>query len=90
MAQVSVSLPVLGNFTNTGLIAATGSNGNVLFNAPVAQNIAVNNTGGSIQAVNGANKFKKVHTYAGSANLNLTGGDYLSQQLNINSGSGSS
>jgi len=76
-----------GNFTNTGLIAATGSNGNVLFNAPSAQNIAVNNTGGTIQALQGAIGVRDP-TYTGAANVTLTGGDYLSQQVNLSSGTG--
>ena len=60
-----------------------------LFNAPVAQNIAVNNTGGTIQGLMQRDyRISRDSTYNGSANLNLTGGDYLSQALNLNSGTG--
>ena len=76
-----------GSFTNTGLIAATASIGNVLFNAPDAKDINIANTNGTIQALNGAINIR-APTYSGIANIALTGGDYLSQQLNLNGGSG--
>jgi filamentous hemagglutinin len=76
-----------GTFTNAGLIAATGSSGNVMFNAPSTKDITIANTGGTIQALNGAINLRDA-SYNGTANLNLTGGDWLSQQLNLNAGTG--
>jgi hypothetical protein len=76
-----------GNFVNSGLIAA--QTGNVNFaSAQAATDIAINNAGGSIQATSGAINVRDA-SYAGAANTTLTGGDWQSQQLNVNGGAGS-
>ncbi len=74
-----------GVFTNTGTITAT--TGNVTFTAPVAQNLVLNNTAGTIQANNGAINVRGSN-YTGTANMTLSGGNYLSQTLNLNDGGG--
>ena len=73
-----------GVFTNSGMIAST--TGNILLNSQ--NNIVVNNTGsGTIQALQGDIDVRNA-SYNGSSGINLNGGNYLSQQLNLNSGTG--
>ena len=74
-----------GTFNNSGHIVANG--GSIKLNAPYTQNITLNNTGGTISATQGAINIRD-NTYNGSAATILKGGDLLSQQLNINAGSG--
>ncbi len=89
--QAVMSAPIVniytasGNVTNSGQIIA--GSGNVQFNTAAAQNININNTKGVIQALQGSIDVRDL-AYAGNANLNLSGGDWLSQNLNLNSGSG--
>ena len=54
---------------------------------PTNQSLAINNTGGNIQAAQNINV--RDAAYIGSANMTLNGGNWLSQQLNLNDGSGS-
>ncbi len=74
-----------GEFTNTGTITATS--GNVTLTAPSAQNIAVKNTGGVIQANQGTINLRDAN-YSGAASISANGGNWFSQQLNINDASG--
>jgi len=74
-----------GSVRNSGQIIA--STGNVQFNSVAALNININNTNGLVQALQGSINVRD-DAYAGSANLNLTGGDWLSKDVNLNSGSG--
>ena len=74
-----------GNFVNSGLIKS--SNGNIAFDAPKTSNITIDNTGGTVQAVAG-NISVRDRSYIGTGNINLVGGNYLSQNLNLYSGAG--
>ena len=86
IAGTSVNLSSgTGKFTNSGSINATG--GNIAFNAPNSINITIANNKGKIQAFNGAINVRDAN-YAGTANITLTSGNYLSQQLNLNAGTG--
>jgi len=73
------------SLTNNGLIASTGANVN-MFNGNAA-NLAVMNVGGTIQALNGNINFN-APDYNGSAGIVASGGNWLSQQLNFNAGTG--
>src|SRR5262249_1384566 len=76
-----------GSFANAGLIAAQG--GNVNFSTgQMAADMAVNNTGGTVQALLGQINVRD-NVFNAKSNTNLTGGDWQSKELNINSGSGS-
>ena len=86
-AQGDVSLFAAGgSFVNGGTI--TSSSGNININSLAASDITFNGTGGTLSAQNGAVNFRSAG-YAGSANLAVNGGNYLSQALNLNSGTGS-
>jgi hypothetical protein len=79
-----------GNITNTGLVASTNGNINIAATNP-ATNINVSGTDGvntgTFQAANGnINVGEIANTQTG--NTTLTGGNYLSENLNINAGSG--
>jgi hypothetical protein len=75
-----------GNLTNSGLI--TTALGNVSINSSHAANdININGTGGTIQAVKGDITVRDA-SYAGAGNINLIGGNYLSNNLNLYSGTG--
>lgn len=75
-----------GQFTNSGTLGSTG--GSVNITSSSSANITFNNAGGTVFAPNGAINFRDA-SYKGSANLTLNRGDYLSQTLNMYSGSGS-
>ncbi|MBS1996194.1 MAG: hypothetical protein JSS86_07790 [Cyanobacteria bacterium SZAS LIN-2] len=70
---------VTPDLVNQGLIAAL--NGNVNLSSAGAFNMT--GTGGTIQANNG-----NINIKSSDADINLLGGDFLSQQLNICAGSG--
>jgi hypothetical protein len=74
-----------GIITNAGLIAA--STGNINIAANLANNIAINNLNGTIQALAGAINVRD-SSFAGQANLSIRGGDLLAKELNLNSGCG--
>jgi fibronectin-binding autotransporter adhesin len=74
-----------GNVINSGLMSAVN---NININTVTANtDLNVNNAGGTLQALNSINLRDSL--YAGSSNLNLTGGDWLSRELNLYSGKGS-
>ncbi len=73
----------LGNITNSGTLAAI--TGNV--NLASMNNLVVNNVGGSVQALLGSINVRDM-LFSAKKDLTLTGGDWLSQELNLNSGSG--
>ncbi|HEY9867837.1 MAG TPA: hypothetical protein V6D08_01405, partial [Candidatus Obscuribacterales bacterium] len=83
----------IGNIVNSGTISALAGNINInsqltqLVASQVAANLTVTNTGGIMQALNGAIDLSPVSAGA-SADLNLTGGDWLSRELNLNAGAG--
>lgn len=74
-----------GIINNYGLITSTIGSINISA-LSAATDIAINATGGTFKALNGINIRDALYT--GTGNINLTGGDYLSQTLNIYSGSG--
>ncbi|MBU6455777.1 MAG: hypothetical protein KGS72_28665 [Cyanobacteria bacterium REEB67] len=73
------------NIVNTGTISSTSGNVNLVTAGDQVMN--VNNTGGTVSAVNGAINVRD-SGYSGLSNTNVVGGDLLSQQLNLNSGGG--
>src|SRR5579875_301994 len=75
-----------GTFNNAGLIAAQAGNVNFSTGQMVAD-MTINNAGGTVQALQGQINVRD-QLFTGAANTTLTGGDWLSQQLNINSGTG--
>jgi len=80
--DLNISAP---NINNSGLLAAT--NGNVNFSGGSGANINLNNTNGTVQALNGNINFNQAG-YAGLSNINVVGGNFLSNQLNFNAGTG--
>jgi hypothetical protein len=72
--------------TNNGLIKSISGDINVGSNAP-SHDINVVATGGTFEAANGAISVRDA-SYTGAGNINLTGGNYLSQNLNLYSGTG--
>ncbi len=72
-----------GNITNSGSVIS--SNGSI--NVKGAETINVNGTGGLFQATNGNINFRN-SSYTGNGNININGGNYLSQNLNLYSGTG--
>ncbi|HEY9793592.1 MAG TPA: hypothetical protein V6D22_24550 [Candidatus Obscuribacterales bacterium] len=81
-ADINLASP---NITNSGLVSTTSGNINV--SSPTAGDIFLKNTGGTLSAINGAINFNNAG-YAGSGNLTLVGGNFLSQSLNLNDGTG--
>jgi hypothetical protein len=76
----------MGAFTNTGLIASKSANIN-LSTATTIADITINNTGGSLQAEQGAINIRD-RLFKGPPNTTLSGGDFISKELNLNSGCG--
>jgi hypothetical protein len=76
----------MGAFTNTGLIASKSANIN-LSTATTIADITINNTGGSLQAEQGAINIRD-RLFKGPPNMTLSGGDFISKELNLNSGCG--
>lgn len=86
MASQNLNLSsLIGSITNSGLIAAAA--GNININAQIAQSLALNNARGTLEALNGSINVRDL-AYTGSADLDLFGGDYLSRQLNLFTGTG--
>ena len=89
-AQNVALASAVGSITNSGLIAAAvgniNINNNVNINALTAS-LAINNAGGTLKALNGSINLRD-SSYNGSADLNLVGGDYLSQEINLYTGTG--
>jgi len=75
-----------GAFINTGLIASKFANIN-LSTATTIADITINNTGGSLQAEQGAINIRD-RFFKGPPNTTLSGGDFISRELNLNSGCG--
>ena len=76
----------MGAFTNTGLITSKSANIN-LSTATTIADVAINNTGGSLQAEQGAINIRD-RLFKGPPNTALSGGDFISRELNLNSGCG--
>jgi hypothetical protein len=75
----------IGAINNSGLISAL--TGNINIGSQTAANIALNNIGGTMQALNGAINFRDPG-FAEKFNLSINGGDLLSRELNLNGGKG--
>jgi fibronectin-binding autotransporter adhesin len=73
------------NITNQGLIQATG--GNINFTAADGGNFVLNNTGGSISALNGSINIRDA-SFTANQNLTITGGNLQAQNFNLYSGTG--
>lgn len=85
MMQANNISMVANNIVNSGTITALTGNLNIA--SQIAQNLAVNNVGGILQALNG-NINLRDSSYYGAGDINLTGGDFLSRELNIYAGTG--
>jgi fibronectin-binding autotransporter adhesin len=103
-ANVDLSLSAPQDFVNDGTISASGSlnvsapqinnsgtissaHGNITLGTTGDQVLTVNNTGGTFSAPSGAINVRDA-AYSGLSNTTVTGGNFLSQQLNLNSGGG--
>ncbi len=80
--NVNISSP---NVVNGGTIASV--NGNVTLDTPTPQALNVDNSGGSIKAVNGAINLRG-DKYNAAFNTTVNGGDLLSKDLNLHTGQG--
>src|SRR5579875_708730 len=74
-----------GGIINSGLIAATAGNINIV--SQTAGSLAIDNSGGTLKALNGAISFGDPSS-TGQAGVTVTGGDLLSKQLNVSAGRG--
>jgi len=74
-----------GQLTNRGVI--TSDNGNISIASVGDTDINIKAEGGVFSAINGDITVRDT-TYGGNADVQLTGGDYLSRNLNIYSGTG--
>ncbi|MBX9689681.1 MAG: hypothetical protein K2X27_23420 [Candidatus Obscuribacterales bacterium] len=89
-AQNVALASAIGSITNSGLIAAAAGNININNNINInslTASLAINNAGGTLKALNGSINFRD-SIYTGSGDLNLIGGDYLSQEINLYTGTG--
>ncbi len=83
----SVNLNVgTGSLINAGLILSQAGNINIS-NLASTSNVNIIGTGGTFQALLGDINIRS-QLYSGLGNVNITGGDFLSRNLNIYSGSG--
>jgi adhesin HecA-like repeat protein len=73
------------SINNSGLIKST--NGNVNLDGPATTLLAVNNSNGTLAALNGAINLRNT-AYDGGSGSTITGGDLLSRELNLHSGQG--
>src|SRR5439155_14142072 len=78
-------MSAVGNFTNSGFIAAT--TGNINVSAQAASNINIYNAGGVLQALNGGINVRDAQ-FSDKADLSIIGGDLLSKNVNLYSGKG--
>src|SRR5262249_4876985 len=75
-----------GNITNSGLVSST--QGSItLLSANNSTNLNINGWGGTFYAGNGAINVNET-AYGGSGNITINGGNFLSQALNLNCGTG--
>ncbi len=75
-----------GQIQNSGVMAAMLGNINV--QTATMANLTLNNTNGVMQALNGQINIRNIMDIA-KVNTTLTGGDFISRQLNVFSGDGS-
>ncbi len=74
------------NVINTGLISSATANVNLA--SQVLSTLSINNAGGTLEALSGLININSPLMSPGTS-LNITGGDFLSRQLNIEAGKGS-
>ncbi len=74
-----------GNLTNAGLV--NSATGNIFINTNPGVDLNINATGGTFQALAG-NITVRDSVSSAINNINMTGGDYLSQSLNLFGGQG--
>ena len=74
-----------GSITNSGLVVS--STGAITLNSPATAGLTVNGTGGAFKALAGDINIRESN-YTGSAATNLNGGNYFSNNLNVNAGAG--
>ena len=74
---------------NSGLVSSSNGNINLGTGAGASgnQTLNVNNTNGTISALNGAINIREAG-YSGTGNANISGGNLLSQALNLSAGAG--
>ena len=85
LARNDISLSsAAGMITNAGLIKSLRGNINVANDTP---DVLFNNAGGLVEALRGNIDFHD-SSFTGSGNLTLTGGDWLSRQMNLYAGNG--
>ncbi len=82
MSNLNMISPYIANAGNIASI-----NNNINISSNIAQNILVNATGGTFSALNGSINVRDT-LFNGKFDTAIIGGDWLSQSLNINSGSG--
>jgi len=76
-----------GNFVNSGMLSAPAGSINInTTNATLASTVNFNNLSGSLLAQDNIN-FRSAGN-AGGANIDISGGDFVSSQLNVNAGLG--
>lgn len=75
-----------GAFTNTGLLTSKSANINLSTGATLAD-MSINNRGGSIVAEQGSINIRDQY-FEGPPNTTLSGGNFISRALNLNSGCG--
>ncbi|MBU6453260.1 MAG: hypothetical protein KGS72_15870 [Cyanobacteria bacterium REEB67] len=73
------------DINNSGVISALTGSINIV-NSTAEQSLNLNNTGGAIQALKGDINIES--SGDSSSNINVNGGNFLSQQLNLNAGCG--
>ncbi|MBX9688954.1 MAG: hypothetical protein K2X27_19760, partial [Candidatus Obscuribacterales bacterium] len=73
------------NILNSGQINA--ALGNINIASALSSNIIINNSGGTMQALNGLVNVRD-SLYSGIADLNIDGGKIIAQALNLNNGNG--
>lgn len=74
-----------GNIVNSGIMQAT--TGNINVSSQIVHDIVINNIGGMMQALQGSINVRDA-AFQQLANLSITGGDFVSRELNLYSGTG--
>lgn len=83
-ALVDVNL-ISNNIINSGTIAA--NNGNLNLASLISSQLSVNNTGGILQAINGAVNFRAAD-FLDKMSTTISGGSILAKEMNVNGGLG--
>ena len=78
-------MSAIGQISNTGTITANLGNINIM--SAIAQNIAINNLGGVMQALNGTINVRDA-LFSGAGNINIDGGKFIAKEINLFGGTG--